>query len=660
MLLLSLLKFSSKKAVTANHAGASLFLFLFSVLTFADLSFSNSYRSPEIKRPLKLSQINTTPKNVNDYVYILELSKSTNIEVSNFSEFENIHFEKFEAKVPTTKALLRIDIQNDTENPQEKVLYFDENSFQFVRFTKVHHHERSRIIHSSEAGVSVDPYNREFASSIPTTKFRLSPGENLRLYAFVKIELNNYFNVFIGNENSAFISDANEKTIMYIYIGLVTSMILYQVFLFYTFRNIVHIVYIGFGISMISCIYLGGAQIAYHFGPTDHLAYLFNIARGFTTVFVVAILLCLYTSVYKFGRLRTVGLGIIGTILFTLSINVLFDIASMQILSDIYSAVAIPFVIFLAVKAVLAKEAGSAVFLTAWIIFLTGVIVWMLKNIGMVESTYFTRHIPTIASAIEIVMIGFVVALKVKRNEEKRIIAEQKANESEELRRLLRVVCHDISNPLAVATAAYDKKRHVDASKAWEWVGRSLAMVEEIVTHVRKIEMIRSGKAELKLESVDVEKLVQDIRFVFQNKLEEKNIALESEMQTENHFVVAEKTSLLNDVVANFVSNSIKFSEPGSRITIICWQDPGTHEVNITIKDRGIGMSEKLIARLFDPSEQTSRLGTKSEKGTGFGMPLAKSYMDKYGGKISIQSTEKTSDSKDHGTITTLTFKCPK
>ena len=71
--------------------------------------------------------------------------------------------------------------------------------------------------------------------------------------------------------------------------------------------------------------------------------------------------------------------------------------------------------------------------------FLMGVAIWNLKNLAILEPTFFTRHASLFFSALEYIILGYAVSLQVGANEKRRIIAEQKMSESEELRRLLRL-----------------------------------------------------------------------------------------------------------------------------------------------------------------------------------------------------------------------------
>ena len=69
---------------------------------------------------------------------------------------------------------------------------------------------------------------------------------------------------------------------------------------------------------------------------------------------------------------------------------------------------------------------------------------------------------------------------------------------------------------------------------------------------------------------------------------------------------------------------------------------------------------DDLMKKIWSLSETTSRIGTAGEKGTGYGMPLAREFVEKMSGKVIIKSIVKTHESQDHGTsIKILLLKKP-
>jgi signal transduction histidine kinase len=119
--------------------------------------------------------------------------------------------------------------------------------------------------------------------------------------------------------------------------------------------------------------------------------------------------------------------------------------------------------------------------------------------------------------------------------------------------------------------------------------------------------------------------------------------------------VLAEATSLNHNVLNNLISNAIKFSRPGSTIDIS--SSVSGDNILLIVQDHGIGMPKDLIANVFRTDKPTSRTGTSGEKGTGFGMPVVNSYMQRFGGSISIESVTETESPATQGTRVTLSFK---
>ena len=75
------------------------------------------------------------------------------------------------------------------------------------------------------------------------------------------------------------------------------------------------------------------------------------------------------------------------------------------------------------------------------------------------------------------------------------------------------------------------------------------------------------------------------------------------------------------------------------------------------MSDDGIGIPDSILTKLFDDEAKTSRPGTGGEPGTGFGMPIVKSYMDIYEGNIEVLSKVKDNGQNDSGTTFNLLFK---
>lgn len=219
---------------------------------------------------------------------------------------------------------------------------------------------------------------------------------------------------------------------------------------------------------------------------------------------------------------------------------------------------------------------------------------------------------------------------------------------SHERKQLLRVLSHDISNPLSViemATSLTDitKIESDELRDTLFMIDTSVRQAMDIIHLNREMLALEERKKELTLQSVLVCDTVNAMVSVVQNRLEDKDIAIEDGLQ-----VVVEPISFLNSVLNNIMTNAIKFSFPHSTILLTAKSKDGL--CHIAVKDNGIGMSKELVDKLFHPHEKTSRPGTSDEVGTGFGMPIMKRFVELYGGSVTVESIEGKVDQRVHGT----------
>jgi len=232
-------------------------------------------------------------------------------------------------------------------------------------------------------------------------------------------------------------------------------------------------------------------------------------------------------------------------------------------------------------------------------------------------------------------------------------------NLNNENNQLIRILCHDLGNALTIvemSTTLISENIEIkeEQSKFFEKnmsrIKRAINNQKEIIEHVKEKEAIESGKQKIELSPVSLNIIFEKVKFIFSKKLKEKNINLVITYGSDKSpYVMAELVSLSNNVINNIVSNAIKFCPDNSEIIITTWSDKNL--VYITIEDFGIGMPEIILKNIFSSSAQTSRPGVNGEKGTGFGMPLAKCYMSQYNGEIFVESRE------GKGTRFTLKFR---
>ncbi|MDQ3234193.1 MAG: HAMP domain-containing histidine kinase, partial [Pseudobdellovibrionaceae bacterium] len=226
---------------------------------------------------------------------------------------------------------------------------------------------------------------------------------------------------------------------------------------------------------------------------------------------------------------------------------------------------------------------------------------------------------------------------------------------------LLRVLCHDLSNPLVLITGLLElfaNNRIPDEKKQakYKTLSRAAQLMADILCNVREMEAVDSGKRNITITPVNLDRMFDDLNLIFRDRLSEKQICLEIENELPDGIgVLADPVSLSNHVFNNLVSNALKFSFPGSTVHVLARVEEDL--VHVSITDTGVGMSEEIAEAIFDPTRQTTRPGTAGEKGTGFGMPIVKSFVEKYGGRIQVESVSAEINPSAHGTTFHLYLK---
>jgi signal transduction histidine kinase len=174
---------------------------------------------------------------------------------------------------------------------------------------------------------------------------------------------------------------------------------------------------------------------------------------------------------------------------------------------------------------------------------------------------------------------------------------------------------------------------------------RNAKRLERLSSNILDIARIESGTLHLNIQEFNLNDvlspLVQDARNVIKNTGKEDVIT--QYVPSDNNIVLKADKDRLSEVVWNLLDNATKFTEKGS--ISIASRKENSH-ITVTVKDSGSGIDSDVLPKLF------TKFVTKSEKGTGLGLYIAKSIIEAHGGKIWAESN------KD-GKGATFTFTLP-
>jgi len=235
-----------------------------------------------------------------------------------------------------------------------------------------------------------------------------------------------------------------------------------------------------------------------------------------------------------------------------------------------------------------------------------------------------------------------------------------------EIESLLHILIHDVANPLTVQDMEIYKIKQKnlapDLQKSIDRIERSTNRVISLLKQIKEMKALKDGKINFVKKPINFKNAYLEAIESLSSRLEEKQIELLSYCRVDNCYILGDDTLLQSVVLNNLIVNAIKFSAIKGKIIINVSDD--VKFVYFEIQDYGIGMPEHILKNIFNLAYPTSRTGTSGEKGTGYGMPLVKEYVEKMNGHIAVSSTESSAESsaeikcdmKPSGTLITLSF----
>ena len=266
---------------------------------------------------------------------------------------------------------------------------------------------------------------------------------------------------------------------------------------------------------------------------------------------------------------------------------------------------------------------------------------------------------PTIAILLVLLMLLLIALLamavirlrRMKQSEEERAeemasLAEQAKAASQAKSVFLSSMSHDIRTPMnaiiGFTKIALEKNPDPSVRKDLEKIEISSHHLLTLLNDVLDISRIESGKVKFQPKPVDLSAIHRGILEITRGLIANRHLTLcESASLFPDTYVMADEVRL-REVLMNLISNAIKYTKDGGRISLMCTMkelDEKHVEVTYEISDTGIGMSEDFVQHIFEEFTQEDAGAARTEyKGTGLGMAITKNYVELMGGTIAVRS----------------------
>lgn len=155
----------------------------------------------------------------------------------------------------------------------------------------------------------------------------------------------------------------------------------------------------------------------------------------------------------------------------------------------------------------------------------------------------------------------------------------------------------------------------------------------DLLTNLLEWSKVQTGRIKAQPVTIDLKSLVELTIEFLDSQAEQKKISMVSYIDQTS--VLADE-NMLDTVLRNLLSNAIKFTPQNGKVEISSINTGG--EVEISIKDNGVGIKPENIDKLFQIDVTHSTRGTANEKGNGLGLILCQEFVEKNSGTIGVES----------------------
>ena len=222
--------------------------------------------------------------------------------------------------------------------------------------------------------------------------------------------------------------------------------------------------------------------------------------------------------------------------------------------------------------------------------------------------------------------------MEARMEQANRLKSEFLANMSHELRTPLNAI-------IGFAELMHDGEVEVDSPQHREFLDHILTSSHhllQLVNDILDLSKVEAGKMEFRPEAVDMKKIVEEVVAMLGPIASSKQIHVETAMDVAVKDIVLDPARL-KQVLYNYLSNALKFTPEGGRVTVSAVPEAGDM-FRLEVEDTGVGIKPDDLDRLFVEFEQLDATFAKRHSGTGLGLALTKRIVDAQGGFVGVRS----------------------
>jgi signal transduction histidine kinase/serine phosphatase RsbU (regulator of sigma subunit) len=309
-------------------------------------------------------------------------------------------------------------------------------------------------------------------------------------------------------------------------------------------------------------------------------------------------------------------------------------------------------------------------YMLAFSMFLLGIVVNALKQLGVIPQTFFSEYAIQIGSALEVILLSMALGHKIRFEQlaagrkiqdlneslEQTLDQVQKLNaeliEKERARTaFFHNTSHELRTPIngilgfvqLIIQHRFGEVNQDVSQQLRKVHGIALSLLHQVNT-ILELAKSRKGQQDLQWQSIDLDSVVAEIRYLMEGlgfKYPSTGWSLESSWSLANEpapSFIADREKLLT-ILRNLVGNAFKFERPdANNLVDVKLSLVSGKRLLLEVRDCGVGLTAEQIPRIFDEFYQAQSDARRQYEGTGLGMTIVKKFVDQWGGEIQVES----------------------
>ena len=218
--------------------------------------------------------------------------------------------------------------------------------------------------------------------------------------------------------------------------------------------------------------------------------------------------------------------------------------------------------------------------------------------------------------------------------------ATEKLSKVNDLRKdLVANVSHDIKTPLTMIKAYAEMIKDISGddpvkrNEHLDVILQETEYLDKLVTDMSELSKLQSGVLQIKRENFDLKECTEQVVLLLSQAIREKNIDLVLDL---DECVVYADEIKISQVIYNFLSNALKYSDNDSKITIRIRNSE--EDVKVEVIDNGNGISEEALPYIWDRYYKVDNNFNRSVNSTGLGLAIAKAILEAHKAKYGVTS----------------------